>query len=371
LDTITLKASEKITVNSITLERFGYSTAADVESVWLEDGDGNVSDPVRVDIYIRKKLEESDILKKKDKIIKIHKNEVYDSPSLPQYDKNLDKYKEPLLYSIYSTPLDGQVQILGNQTIRYIPKHDSLANDYFQIKASNKHESIIISYTVQIYDDSEEILEYHNWYLRGYPDYTIRPEGIVTREELATIIYRIDTDSKEPPALSLISYSDVERDRWSYDAIMYLTNLNVLTGYPDGTFRPAQTMTRAEFAAVVARYANLSSNTTIPYYDVNPEHWARKQIAQVTSRGFFTDDENGYFGVDFPLQRGYAERVINRLLERDDSTAMVNDIPFSDLPSNHPYYHSLVEAFTAHYCRYEGNGRETCTTHNYPWAYKN
>ena len=331
--------------------------------VQLVDAAGNKSDPITVRIYVRKKLEESDIIAKKHKVIEIHMNETYTSNELPGTDYNGDEIK----YYIYAEPNDGQASITSDRRIEYIPKRNSLETDYFTVIADNGHEYITIEFTVLIYENGTEIVENHIWYIRGYPDFTVKPDGIVTREELATIIYRIDTNSTEPYAVSNVSYWDVEPDRWSYNAIMYLTNLNVLSGYPDGSFKPAQTMTRAEFASVISRYANLTSSTVSPYSDIAEDHWARDVIAKVTSRGFFTDDENGYFGPEVALSRGYATRVINRLLERNDSNAHVTDVPFYDLPETHPYYNNMVEAFTSHTCEEDEDGNEIWKDHSYPY----
>jgi hypothetical protein len=268
---------------------------------------------------------------------------------------------------IYTEPKHGTASIENGNVIKYKPDMNYEGDDAFSILVSNGHDALLIEYKVKVVNSNVNIYKEHMWYIRGYEDNTVRPEGIVTREELATILYRIDTDSQEVYVDPVMSYSDVDSNRWSYRAIMYLTNLNVLTGYPDGTFKPVQTMTRAELAAVVSRYAKLDSQTIVPYHDINEGHWAREAIAKVTARGFFTDDDNGAFGPEEPLQRGYTTRVINRLLERNDSTAYVDDNPFTDLPTSHPYYHSMVEAFTYHTTVTDSRGVEIWQDHSYPW----
>jgi hypothetical protein len=330
--------------------------------VVLENSEGR-SNEITVHITVKKKLEESDILYNRDKTIEIFVNETYTSNALPTVDYNND----PISYKVTSEPQNGTAYIEGGNVIKYTPTEGYVGNDSFSIEASNGPDAVIIDFTVIIHPLGDEIVEEHVWYIRGFEDYTVRPEGVVSREQIATIIYRIDTDSQEVYVEPIKTYSDVPQDRWSYSAIMYLTNLNVLQGYEDGTFRPAQTMTRAELAAVVARYAGLDSQSVLPYNDVNEGHWARTVIAQATARGFFTDDDNGTFGPDVALERGYASRVINRLLERNDENAYVDDIPFSDLPEDHRYYHSLVEAFTSHTCTRDSEGNEVWLSHSYPW----
>lgn len=327
----------------------------------LEDAAGNRSNPIKVTIHIRKKLEETDIIKNKEKDIVIEVNETYITKNFPGVDKNDDK----LTYEITAKPKKGTLDLISGPALKYVPQKDYVGKDNFTIKVTNGKETINIKFNVRI-EEKETDKEY-TWYIRGYEDGTVRPDGTITREELATIFYRIDTNSQGGKYKVKKSYSDVAKDRWSYDAIMYLSDKGIINGYADGTFRPQNPVNRAELAAVIARYAQLKSKTSMLYNDIDSDFWANDVISKVTERGLMNGYGDGSFMPEKALTRAEVATVINRLLERNIEDASVNDNPFSDLSTGHWAYKNMVEAFTSHVVRENGNQRGRWMSHSYPY----
>lgn len=107
--------------------------------------------------------------------------------------------------------------------------------------------------------------EDHFAYVSGYTDGTVRPTNNITREEVAAIFYRLLTDvSRTVYETGVNNFSDVDSSRWSNNAISTLANAGIISGYKEGTFKPGQTITRAEFAAIASRFDSVSENVTNP-----------------------------------------------------------------------------------------------------------
>lgn len=330
----------------------------------LEDEAGNRSNPIKVTIHIRKKLEEADIMKNQVKDIVIKVNETYTTKDFPGVDKNSDR----LTYEITTTPKRGTATLISGPAIQYVPAIDYVGKENFTMKVTNGKETINIKFNIRIIEEEED--KEYTWYIRGYEDGTVRPDGTITREELATIFYRIDTNSKGGKYRVKKTYSDVSKDRWSYDAIMYLSDKGILNGYEDGTFKPTKSVSRAELSAVIARYADLKSKTSMLYQDVDSSFWATDAISKVTERGLMNGYGDGSFKPNQNLTRAEVATVINRLLERNIDDAQVNDNPFSDLSASHWAYKNMVEAFTSHVVRENGNQRGKWISHSYPYLKK-
>ena len=120
----------------------------------------------------------------------------------------------------------------------------------------------------------------HFAYIKGYPDGSVRPNNYITREEVTTIFYRLLTEESRNAY-----YYDVEADRWSCEAIATMENIGVVRGYPDDTFRPKNNMTRAEFAAVAARFDMIDYDGADMFSDI-AGHWAADEINSAASKGW-------------------------------------------------------------------------------------
>ena len=195
----------------------------------------------------------------------------------------------------------------------------------------------------------------HSPYIRGYPNGTFRPDGNITRAEIATMVIR--ALGITPGQYAVPSYSDVQRGSWPYPYIEEATSRGYLGGYPNGSFRPSSNMTRAELAAMLSRIAALHGKyemepeTGIFYDDLNPNAWYYEEVLSAIRFGIIGTGEGGPFRPNERVTRAESVGMINRLLGRDPETAAgLQSIasPFSDVRMSHPAYLHILEASVQH-----------------------
>ena len=189
----------------------------------------------------------------------------------------------------------------------------------------------------------------HYAYIIGYQDGTIRANGKITRAEVATIFFRLLTDESRDEFWSETNeYSDVSGDQWFNNAISTLANAGILTGYPDGTFRPNANITRAELAVIAAKFDDLTSGTS-KLTDIEG-HWAEDYINSAYNKGWVSGYPDGSYMPDNAITRAEVVTLVNRVLERAvDVEGMLDDmVTWSDnLPSDW-YYEAIQEATNSH-----------------------
>ena len=195
------------------------------------------------------------------------------------------------------------------------------------------------------------VLEVHEAYIKGYPDGTVRPNGNITRSEVATIFARLT--QKNTLAQFIAQYSDVKVNDWFADSVMKLSSKGILTGYPDGTFKPNRNITRAEFANIVSKYIKNPKAANETFVDVPMNHWAKNAIAMVKAEGWITGYPDGTFRPDAPITRAEAVSIVNRMFDRAADTNFVNvhayEIKsFTDLNGSHWAYYEIMEAAHTH-----------------------
>lgn len=215
-------------------------------------------------------------------------------------------------------------------------------------------------YTADIFGN---VYETHTGYINGYPDGSVQPNGNITRDEMAAIIYRIKAWSTQVPTSGSGNvFPDVPATRWSVTEVEYVANTNVMNGYPDGTFLPDQNLTRAEFAALISRFTQLDAvlaDETLA--DVPSNHWAYTDIHALYSSGLLEGDGDGRFRPEDAITRAEVMTVINKILGRNPSDAYVrslNNNPFNDLSSNQWYYTVVLEATLNHDYTLDSDGLE-------------
>ena len=204
--------------------------------------------------------------------------------------------------------------------------------------------------------------EDHYAYIVGYEDGTVRPEGYLTRAEVATIFFRLLTDeARERFWSTQNSYSDVAVDAWYNNAISTMTRAGILGGYEDNTFRPNNSITRAEFAAIAARFDSGAAAEDCGFTDI-AGHWAETEICRAVSLGWLQGYGDGTFRPDQPITRAEVMTIINRMLDRspEDETDLLPDMNvWSDNRPGAWYYLAVQEATNSHtYVRKDG-GYET------------
>ena len=156
----------------------------------------------------------------------------------------------------------------------------------------------------------------HFAYVIGYPDGTVHPNGQITRAEVATIFFRLLRDEVRDGAFTTSNtYSDVAYGKWYNNPISTMSALGIITGYPDGTFKPNKPITRAEFAAIAARFDETQSGKSATFSDVIG-HWAAKEIGIAYYNDWIKGYPDGTFKPDQNITRAEAMTLINRVLER-------------------------------------------------------
>lgn len=189
----------------------------------------------------------------------------------------------------------------------------------------------------------------HFAYMYGYPDGEVKPAANITREEVATIIYRLLSDAKKAEiAATDNNFSDVDSARWSNEAVSTLAKGGYINGYEDGTFKPANPITRGEFAAIIARFINGTAPDA--GYNDTKGHWAADAVNKVVDKAWVEGYEDGSFRPDANITRAEVATIVNRILVR--YTDAQNDSQISvSFPDNHAYdwyYYAIIEATNGH-----------------------
>lgn len=192
----------------------------------------------------------------------------------------------------------------------------------------------------------------HFAYVIGYPDGTVHPNGQITRAEVATIFFRLLRDEVRDGAFTTSnSYSDVAYGKWYNNPISTMSALGIITGYPDGTFKPNKPITRAEFAAIAARFDETQSGKSATFSDVIG-HWAAKEIGIAYYNDWIKGYSDGTFKPDQNITRAEAMTLINRVLERKPESPadlLTNMNKWTDnLDTSKWYYLDVQEATNSH-----------------------
>ena len=192
--------------------------------------------------------------------------------------------------------------------------------------------------------------EVHIKYIQGYPDGTVRPDSSITRAEVASIFWQLLKDSGKNMAISG-SFDDVDSNAWYAQAVNYLASIDVINGYEDGTFQPDRNITRAEFAALISRFDDLSSSAVQPFSDVPANHWASSYIISAYLKGWVSGYPNGTFMPNNSITRAEVVKAVNYVLGRgikaQDVPSEYHDL-YTDLPVSHWAFAEIIEASVAH-----------------------
>lgn len=204
----------------------------------------------------------------------------------------------------------------------------------------------------------------HYAYIVGYEDGTIRPNGHITRAEAATVFFRLLTDKARDANLTDRSpYPDVSAGAWYNKAIATLSRMGILSGYEDGSFRPNATVTRAEFAAMAARFDTEAKPVDTPFTDLTG-CWAADEIAKAYGKGWVNGYGDNTFRPNGPITRAEAVTLINRVLRRlpeTDKDLLPDERTWPDNPETFWGYLALQEASNSHLYDRKSDGYETQT----------
>lgn len=202
----------------------------------------------------------------------------------------------------------------------------------------------------------------HYAYIVGYPDSTVRPQNGITRAEVATIFFRLLTDeTRNANSTKSNSYSDVAAGAWYNHAVSTLSAMGIVKGDSQGKFNPNAPITRAEFAAIAARFDDKANTTAVDFSDI-ASHWAKDEISAAANNGWINGYTDGTFRPNNKITRAEAMTLVNRVLRRLPETAedLHNDmIKWSDNSDTSAWYYLAVqEATNSHYYDIKENKHE-------------
>ena len=215
--------------------------------------------------------------------------------------------------------------------------------------------------TVTIPDDVPTGLngDDHYAYIVGYPDSTVRPQNGITRAEVATIFFRLLTDeTRNANSTKSNSYSDVAAGAWYNHAVSTLSAMGIVKGDSHGKFNPNAPITRAEFAAIAARFDDKANTTAVDFSDI-ASHWAKNEISAAANNGWINGYTDGTFRPNNKITRAEAMTLVNRVLNRlpENSSDLLDSM--IKWPDNSDvsawYYLAVQEATNSHYYKTKEN----------------
>ena len=193
----------------------------------------------------------------------------------------------------------------------------------------------------------------HYAYIIGYGNNDVRPQNNITRAEVATIFFRLLTDeTREANMTKSNSYNDVKDGDWFCCAVSTLSKMGIIKGYEDGSFKPNDPISRAEFAAIAARFDPDGDKTPATFADVT-SHWAKDEISIAANHGWIKGYEDGSFKPDQKITRAetmtLVNRVLNRLPEAKDDLHKDMKTWVDNMDETAWYYLAVQEATNSHY----------------------
>lgn len=195
----------------------------------------------------------------------------------------------------------------------------------------------------------------HYAYVMGYPDGTVRPNGSITRAEVSTILFRLLSDkTRDEYFTTESSFTDVKAGAWYNNSIATLEKAGVIVDTAKGgAFRPNEAITRAELAAMLAQFSDAKPVKGVKFSDVSAEHWAYEAIAIAAKMGWIEGYPDGTFRPDATITRAEMMTLVNRALDRvpSDEDHLLSKrvmLTFPDCKSGDWFYIAVQEATNSH-----------------------
>ncbi len=331
-----VKAKSVINVASVTHNKI--TKTDDAKSILKEK-------EKRGDVYVRYETEDGKILDEFAVLI--------DAPVGTYYyteEKAFPRYRFVGL-APYSDPAEGYV-VEGTQYVVYLYRRDRGGRTPDRKDRYEREEKEVEEPIVEAKRKPELNKKDHKQYMYGYPDWTFVPAANITRGEAAAMFARL---FKEYPGLDYNYkkyYTDVDESYWGFKEVAYLSEFGILSGYSDGTFRPNNKITRAEFVKIAESFEALTWGLS-PYNDVDGGHWAFRYIVSSAAKGWISGYPDGSFRPNSFISRAEAVTIVNRLLERRPDKDYIDTHkpelkPFTDLKPSYWAYYEIYEAVDGH-----------------------
>lgn len=211
----------------------------------------------------------------------------------------------------------------------------------------------------------------HFAYVQGYPDGTVKPAGNITRAETAAILFRLMDDASRKTYYSTKSgFRDVASGSWYNTYVATLNNAGVITDSSNGYFRPNEAITRAELAAMLAKFSETTGAANY-FNDVSAKYWAANAIAICAKLGWITGYPDGTFRPDKNVTRAELMAMINRATGRAPKSAdafLPGMKTWIDNTSDKWYYLDVQEATNSHSYTVKGSETWTALTSDPNWS---
>ena len=204
----------------------------------------------------------------------------------------------------------------------------------------------------------------HMAYLHGYDDGTFGPDSRMTRVEAAQMFYNLLLDKEVPVT---VSFQDVPADAWYTDAVNTLASLGIITGVGDGRYEPDRAITRAEFTVIAMRFAKLPAGGQNIFSDVSAEDWYYEQVVGAVAYGWIGGYSDGTFRPKETITRAEVTAIVNRMLGRSADVTYIDShremlVHFADVSTFYWAYYDVAEATNAHTYRYTAAGESWLET---------
>ena len=179
-------------------------------------------------------------------------------------------------------------------------------------------------------------------FIAGYPDGTFKPDSSITRAEAATIIYNLLSTNNTADLTALDRFSDIPAGYWADNALAFVVSSGYMQGYPDGTFKPDEPISRAELAQLVDNLGIAKTGGTPQSFSDVSGHWALDAINAMSAAGVINGYPDGTFRPDNPITRAETVAMLARLFNRSQDWSGTQT--FSDVPSTYWAYNYIMNA---------------------------
>lgn len=193
----------------------------------------------------------------------------------------------------------------------------------------------------------------HYQYLIGYPDGNFAPNKGMTRAEAATMFTRLLNERPIKWRHYNAGLSDIRPGDWYANTVGYAVQRGIVSGYPDGSFKPNKPITRAEFAAIASRFDALAQGNAIAFSDLAPSHWGYNAIRSAATKGWISGYPDNTFRPEQAITRAEVTAITNRMLNRHADLYWIDAHPsevirFGDVKRSDWYFEPIMEATMGH-----------------------
>jgi len=231
---------------------------------------------------------------------------------------------------------------------------------------------------IPAYPPNEQERWTHDWYIQGFPEGDVRPDGYVTRAEMAAIFFNLSKSPDKMIAYHNANFTDINPEDWYFKAINYTAmRHNAISGFPDGSFRPNQYITNAEFATLSTKFFKLHQIAPRSDFADQFDHWAANFIAYSFDDLWFDYFGHNYnFVPDAPIPRAVAITLLNHYLGRVPNPHSIHGflqgrLIYRDLtPQSHWAFYEIMEASITHSFTRDAYNRKIWDVRNNWWLTK-